>query len=496
MGLGIQSIPSAMWENYQGAVLYEFTAAAAQTSVSGADDNGNTLAYTVGEGNYLVLLNGVKLNDEDYTATTGTSFTGLAAMTAGWKLEVLSFGEVTNPNSYAKADTYTKTEVDAKYALNGANADITSLTGLTTPLSEAQGGTGATSAPTGNNPNLIINGGMTVSQRGTVTGITSTEYTAADRWQIFVETTNAIATTTVEASPALMAAAGFPSALKVDCTTVESSLAGSDFMGIQYKFEGQDVQHLLHGTSGSLETTISFWWQSPKAGTQVVFMVDNDNNYGCPMEFTVTAANTAEYFTVTFPAQTSGSALPDDNTYALSIGFPLLSNGYENTADTWTSGGGWRSTTNQQNLMDNTANNVYLTGVKLEVASAATSFEHESYGDTLAKCQRYYERFDSEGLYRLWIDGSAQHSTYLEGQLNFAWKRTNPTVTCSAITNMRVLQQGGGYNCTSFNCWYITHDNCNPRFTTSGLTIGNGALVQTFRNAGAGITYIEIDAEL
>ena len=42
------------------------------------------------------------------------------------------------------------------------------------------------------------------------------------------------------------------------------------------------------------------------------------------------------------------------------------------------------------NVVDNTANNWFLTGVQLEVGETATPFEHRSYGDELARCQRYY----------------------------------------------------------------------------------------------------------
>ena len=48
-----------------------FTATSGQTTFSGADDNGNTLAYTAA--NFDVFLNGVLLDDSDYTATNGTS---------------------------------------------------------------------------------------------------------------------------------------------------------------------------------------------------------------------------------------------------------------------------------------------------------------------------------------------------------------------------------------------------------------------------------------
>ena len=48
-----------------------FTATSGQTTFSGADDNGNTLAYAAA--NFDVFLNGVLLDDSDYTATNGTS---------------------------------------------------------------------------------------------------------------------------------------------------------------------------------------------------------------------------------------------------------------------------------------------------------------------------------------------------------------------------------------------------------------------------------------
>ena len=50
---------------------FEYTATASQTTFSGADSNGNTLAYDAG---YIdVYLNGVKLANADYTASSGNS---------------------------------------------------------------------------------------------------------------------------------------------------------------------------------------------------------------------------------------------------------------------------------------------------------------------------------------------------------------------------------------------------------------------------------------
>ena len=69
---------------------YKFTAAGGETSESGADDNGLTLSYIAGK--EQVYLNGVLLvRGTDYTASNGTSITGLTALAASDILEIITF---------------------------------------------------------------------------------------------------------------------------------------------------------------------------------------------------------------------------------------------------------------------------------------------------------------------------------------------------------------------------------------------------------------------
>ena len=69
---------------------YRYTATAGQTSVSGTDANGLTLSYIVGK--EQVYLNGVLLvRDTDYTASTGTSITSLAALAVNDVVEIITF---------------------------------------------------------------------------------------------------------------------------------------------------------------------------------------------------------------------------------------------------------------------------------------------------------------------------------------------------------------------------------------------------------------------
>ena len=79
-----------------GASLYNYnyTATASQTTFSGADDNANTLSYTVD--NLIVTLNGVVLEDgTDYTATNGTSVVLTSGAASDDELNIVAFKSFT-----------------------------------------------------------------------------------------------------------------------------------------------------------------------------------------------------------------------------------------------------------------------------------------------------------------------------------------------------------------------------------------------------------------
>ena len=83
------------WQEQVGTVSitrWKKTAAGGETSLSGNDDNSVSLAYTAGY--EKVFLNGVLLvRGDDYTATNGTSITGLTALTASDVVEVFAYSQ-------------------------------------------------------------------------------------------------------------------------------------------------------------------------------------------------------------------------------------------------------------------------------------------------------------------------------------------------------------------------------------------------------------------
>ena len=109
--------------------------------------------------------------------------------------------------------------------------------------------------------------------------------------------------------------------------------------------------------------------------------------------YTVSAANTWEHKEVTIDGDTA-SALANDTTSQLAV-YHWLGGGSNFTSGTLNTSG-FAAVTNANrapgtiNIADSTSNEFYLTGAQLEVGNTATPFEHRSFGDELARCQRYY----------------------------------------------------------------------------------------------------------
>ena len=96
---GTESVVEVGAGGFQGTStfeLYEYEVTSAQTTFSGSDSNGNTLAYDLGSGtnlsSVLVYLNGLLLDyGLDYTATTGTSVVLSAAAESGDLVSIGAF---------------------------------------------------------------------------------------------------------------------------------------------------------------------------------------------------------------------------------------------------------------------------------------------------------------------------------------------------------------------------------------------------------------------
>ena len=238
--------------------------------------------------------------------------------------------------------------------------------------------------------NVIINGAMQISQRaGSVTGITSASYPTCDRWYFNI---NSSGTWTISQSTDAPTGSGFTNSFKADCTTADASLASGDYIQFQQRFEGQDLQQLKYGTSSAEKITLSFWVKATKTGTNVVMLYQDDADKMINAQYTINASNTWEHKTLTFVGNT-GDVITNDNTrgficiWHLAAGSSRTSGSIMNTWGSYTTA---NEAVGQVNHADSTSNEWYITGVQLEVGEQATPFEHRSFREELALCQRYF----------------------------------------------------------------------------------------------------------
>ena len=248
---------------------------------------------------------------------------------------------------------------------------------------------------------LIINGGMTVNQRGTVTGISNPAVYTLDRFRADIR---GGFTVQVAQSTDVPSGKGFSKSLKLDVTTADATPDANGLLLLAHFFEGQDLQLLKYGTSDAETVTLAFWVKSNKTGTfQVNLRMEEDYHIG--QLVTISSANTWEKKVITFAGNTS-NAIDNDNTEGMRIQFFF-------DAGSDSSGGGvpssWAAITENKSyngtidLGDNTANEVLITGLQMEVGSFTSStipsFQNETYGENLTRCQRYYQRWDGDSGY-------------------------------------------------------------------------------------------------
>jgi hypothetical protein len=297
----------------------------------------------------------------------------------------------------------------------------------------------------GSNPttakNIIINGAMMVSQRGVnatiLSGFDSTTSSyIADR---FVASGSGTPQNRADLKQfSTGGPPGFPNFIRYDVTTAEAAVGALEYTAIQHRIEGNNVKHLKFGTASAVSLTLSFWMRSPKNGTHCVALQTNSGGLVQNQEFTVAVADTWEEHAVTFTPETSGG-ISETTTEGLRLIFPIIcGSSYQGAAGTW-SGSFFAATSNQQNLADNTANNIDITGVQLEVGSVATDFEHEHYGTTLAKCQRRLLRMNEAGGAVHFAVGRARLTSSAYALATFPVTMASPpTQTVSAASDLRI----------------------------------------------------------
>ena len=353
-------------------------------------------------------------------------------------------------------------------------------------------------AGTTNFKNIIINGDMSIAQRGTSASIGNgdTGYHTVDRYK-FTQFGTITGEFTQSQSTDVPTGQGFAKSLKMDCTTADTSLGSDHSFLIDQRFEGQNLQYLKKGTASAESLTVSFWVKSSKIGTYICEIYDRDNIRGISKAYTINTADTWEKKTITFAGDTTG-AFDNDNGDSLRLHFWLGAGSDWNSGTLRTSWGTRSdagSATGQVNLADSTANEWYITGVQLEAGTTASDFEFLPVDVNLQRCQRYYQ---------LIVEGVSSHVNNA-----FAYSTTQINAYIPLITSMRAvpsidITSGTNYYrytalATNFNFDVLSLDATqSPRLVIvkksglSGLTSGSAGFLQGI-NASS---YLAINAEL
>ena len=351
-----------------------------------------------------------------------------------------------------------------------------------------------TNSQIGGRRNIVYNGAMNVAQRSTsVSDIGgSSGYFTVDRQKISVSSTAGRLTMSQVAVTDLP---GFANALKLDCTTADTSIAAGEFLLLHQDFEGQDLQQMKKGTSDAEKVTVSFYVKGNASATYVVELFDNDNDRSVSQSFSVTTS--WNRVILTFPADTTGT-FDDDNASSLRMFFWLHAG---STYSGGSLGTTWHTTAANRaagisSFFDSTDREFFLTGLQMEIGSQATPFEHRSFGEELALCQRYFYQAVN-GTAQAFGMGTYYASNLITMVLDFpTTMRAAPSVTVGTGTNYYVGYGNGQGD--SFDTWdnvqrgglnYIALD-----VTGDGAdgTAGHGVALAT-QNASA---FINVDAEL
>ena len=327
----------------------------------------------------------------------------------------LYYGGAKKAETVTGGFTVTGTCTATSFAGSGA-----ALTGISSPLSFR---------------NLIINGDLSIAQRGTGTSSSLNGWDNANGPDRFNMDSN-LSSLTGTISQDSESPAGFSKSFKVDLTGNTGAMGATEYISIRQKIEAQNLQHLQNGTSGAVSTTLSFWVRSSITGTYGVRIRKEDNTAReITGTYAISAADTWEKKSITFAGDTAGGGIDNNNGAGLQISWVLgAGSNYTSTdSSSWINAAeagqfyGHTATFTSQNAT------FYLTGVQYETGTTATEFEHIPYRNQLENCRRYFMK---GGGWPMFADRTTDAHNC--GRVGMYWfpviMRTEPTMTDLSMT--------------------------------------------------------------
>jgi hypothetical protein len=238
--------------------------------------------------------------------------------------------------------------------------------------------------------NRILNGDMRIDQRNAGAAVTTNASFPVDRFIVSNTTDGAFSAQQDSSAPA-----EFVNSVKITITTADTSVTTTQILSYNQNIEGFSIADLGWGTANAKPVTLSFWVRSSLTGTFGGAFRNAAANRSYPFTYTISAADTWEYKTITVEGDTTGT-WPTDNSGSMRCAFALGSGPDRNgPAGAWNSNNNI-STTGAVSVIGTLNATFYITGVQLEAGSVATPFERRPYGTELALCQRYFQAIPVE----------------------------------------------------------------------------------------------------
>jgi len=343
--------------------------------------------------------------------------------------------------------------------------------------------------------NIIINGAMQVSQRSTSeTGKGASDgYFTLDRFKIANGATSAGRYTMSQSSVTDLE--GFSNALKIDCTTADTSIAADEALILQQNIEGFNVQQLKATSTTTRAFTLSFYAKSnaSRAIASELRFSSGTNRQASKLH---TIGTSWARYTFTVPAASS-TQIDNDNSNQMQVNFWL------HAGSTFTSGtlSATFEASNNANraagigsIFASTDNTLEITGIQLEVGSQATPFEHRSFGEELALCERYFQVYGANSTYVPIANGISYSTTQARIFLVYR-KPMRATPAIGSVTSL-ILTDRSTYDLTVTG---ISISGASDLGMTMNITNSSGAtyLRSAFLSGlNSGTPKFDIDAEL
>ena len=334
------------------------------------------------------------------------------------------------------------------------------------------------------NRNLIINGAMQVAQRSTSS--TTSGYATVDRWTIQYSSTGVTVTQSQQATSSSDEPYqnGFQNFARIALASAGTASAGT-YIEFQQRMEAQNIANSgWNFKSSSSNITVSFWLRASTNQTFYGYLGTSDGTaQRYTFSFTASGNNAWTKITKTIPGN-SNLDFDDDNGQGLHlILVPFYGTSYTNnkTLDTW-------AASDNANFMPDMASTWLtagastfdITGVQIEVGSVATDFEHRSFGQELALCQRYFcqDFTPNHGtLYESWSGPNGRHATFNFPVQMRAVPTVNTTNGVDGVINSQFDNGSGGavsvakYSSVTSAYFY----NASSQFHLAGGTVGSPA---------------------